>query len=302
MTNSRFRSLLVPLVATTLLWTGGTASAQNASSLQARHGSLQQALAQSPFQRPLVLEATASTHVPKGDIYAVIEEPFSTLGSTLRKPQHWCDVLMLQLNVKRCEIKGAGEQPTLQVAIGKKVEQPLKDAILVDFNFALRAAQPDYLSVKINAPEGPLGTRDYDLTLEAVPVDARRSFIHMSYSYENGMTARLATRAYLATSGRDKIGFSVARRDNDGQPVYVGGMQGVAERNAMRYFLAIEAFLDSQSAPPEQRVDKRLRGWFEATERYPRQLHEMDMADYLKMKRRQLQPSSMIGALFSPGG
>jgi hypothetical protein len=212
-----------------------------------------------------------------------------------------CDVLMLHLNVKRCEVAANGGQRTLQVAIGRKVEQPLGDAFRVDFDYRVRSAQPNYLSVEIHAPDGPLDTSNYRLTLEAVPVDARRSFLHMSYSYANGLSARLATRAYLATSGRHKVGFTVMRTDEAGQPVYVGGMQGVAERNAMRYFLAIDAFLDAESAPPDQRADKRLRSWFSATERHARQLHEMDLADYLKMKRRQLQPL-WLGAFHDPAG
>ncbi len=279
------------LALVTLAAAPGSVAAQTALALQAQHGSLQSALAQSPFQRPMVLRANASAEKPQGNVYAVVDHAFAAVGNAFQQPAHWCDVLMLQLNVKRCEVAAGSGTQKLKVAIGKKGEQLLKDVFRVDFDYAVRAAQPDYLSVRIHAPAGPLGTSDYQLTLEAVPVDAQRSFIHMSYSYANGLSARLATRAYLATAGRDKVGFSIERRDSNGQPVYVGGIQGVAERNAMRYFLALEAFLAAQSAPPEQQADKRLRSWFSATERYPRQLHEMDMADYLKMKRRQLQPS-----------
>jgi hypothetical protein len=269
--------------------TAGGACAQDAPSLRARHEQMQQALAQSPFRRPLLVQANASAESPRGNVYAVINHSFDRVGRAFQEPAHWCDVMMLQLNVKRCEVTAEPGQPRLQVAIGKKVEQPLKDAIRVGFDYAVRASQPDYLSVQINAPEGPLGTRDYRLTLEAVPIDAQRSFLAMSYSYANGLTAQLATRAYLATSGRNKVGFTIVRRDEAGQPVFVGGVQGVAERNAMRYFLAIEAFLDAApTASPIQQTEARLRGWFSATERYPRQLHEMEMPDYLAMKRRQL--------------
>lgn len=272
-----------------LLWTAGQAAAQDGPVLRARHEQMQQALAQSPFRRPLVVQANASAESPRGNVYAVINHSFDRVGSAFQEPAHWCDVLMLQLNVKQCEVAVDTGRPRLQVAIGKKVEQPLRDAFKVAFDYAVRASQPDYLSVQINAPEGPLGTRDYRLTLEAVPIDAQHSFLHMSYSYANGLTAQLATTAYLATSGRNKVGFTILRRDEAGQPVFVGGVQGVAERNAMRYFLAIEAFLDAQSAgSPAQQAEARLRGWFSAAERYPRQLHEMEMPDYLAMKRRQL--------------
>jgi hypothetical protein len=61
----------------------------------------------------------------------------------------------------------------------------------------------------------------------------------------------------------------------------------VVERNTMRYYLAIEAFLGALAAPPQARFEKRLRDWFAAAERYPRQLHEMEQGEYLDMKRKE---------------
>jgi hypothetical protein len=57
----------------------------------------------------------------------------------------------------------------------------------------------------------------------------------------------------------------------------------------MRYYLAIDAHLNSLSAPPREQLDTRLRDWFVSTERYPRQLHEMDELEYLSMKRREYE-------------
>ena len=94
-------------------------------------------------------------------------------------------------------------------------------------------------------------------------------------------------RVYLGTSGRDKVGFSRVAGEQDGEPRYIGGMRGLVERNTMRYYLAIEAYLGALSAPPAQRVEKSLRDWFAAAERFPRQLHEMDLGNYLAMKRRE---------------
>ena len=65
-----------------------------------------------------------------------------------------------------------------------------------------------------------------------------------------------------------------------------GGVRGVVERNTMRYYLAIDAYLD---APGPQGREKRLGEWFDDTERYARQLHEMDRDDYLAMKRSEFQ-------------
>jgi hypothetical protein len=61
------------------------------------------------------------------------------------------------------------------------------------------------------------------------------------------------------------------------------------ERNTMRYYLAIEAYLGATSAPPPEQQEKRLRDWFAATERYALQLHEIERDDYLAMKRHELQ-------------
>src|SRR5204863_912726 len=133
------------------------------------------------------------------------------------------------------------------------------------------------------------GTRDYRIVLEAIPIEGDRTFIHLSYSYSTGAMGRMAMQMYLGSAGKDKIGFTVTGTQAGGQPAHVGGMRGVVERNSMRYYLAIEAFLGALSAPQQAQLDKRLRDWFAATERYPRQLHEMDQAQYLELKRKDYQ-------------
>ena len=67
----------------------------------------------------------------------------------------------------------------------------------------------------------------------------------------------------------------------------VSGMRGAVERNTMRYYLAIEAFLGALSAPPGTRMESALRAWFAATETYSRQLHEIPESEYLAMKRKE---------------
>jgi hypothetical protein len=75
---------------------------------------------------------------------------------------------------------------------------------------------------------------------------------------------------------------------------YVGGLRGVVERNAMRYYLAIEAHLGALSAPPGARPERSMREWFAATERYPRQLHEIGRAEYLEMKRVEYGRDALV--------
>jgi hypothetical protein len=132
-----------------------------------------------------------------------------------------------------------------------------------------------------------VGTRDYRITLEAVPLDKGRTFMHLSYSYVIGGMGRFAMQAYLSTAGAHKVGFSVTGKDENGQPIYIGGVRGALERNVMRYYLAIDAHLVSLGAPPEQQLEKRLDTWFNSSERYAKQLHEMDRSEYIALKRSE---------------
>jgi hypothetical protein len=71
----------------------------------------------------------------------------------------------------------------------------------------------------------------------------------------------------------------------DGTPQLIAGARGMMERNTMRYFLAIDAYLGALSAPVDGRMEKSLRDWYAGSERHRRQLHEMEQAEYLAMKR-----------------
>jgi len=64
-------------------------------------------------------------------------------------------------------------------------------------------------------------------------------------------------------------------------------MRVVVERNTMRYYLAIDAFLGAVATPPASQLQKRLNSWFTATEQYPRQLKEIDRTAYIDMKRSE---------------
>ncbi len=263
------------------------ADADSAGSLRAQYGVLQEQLSHNPFQRPLYMDSSEMPGGVTGGIYALINYPFATVGAALNSPAHWCDILMLHLNTKYCRAATARQGSILKVNIGKKYDQPLDEAYPVEFAYRVAAKTPNYLQVKLNADEGPLSTRDYRIMLEAIPLEGGRTFIHLSYSYAYGLVGRLAMQVYLGTIGRNKVGFTVVGKQADGQPLHVGGMRGVAERNTMRYYLAIEAFLGALSAPPQARLEKRLHDWFAAVERYPRQLHEMEQDKYLDMKRKE---------------
>ena len=157
-------------------------------------------------------------------------------------------------------------------------------AFELNFQFRIASATPDYFDAKLSSGKGPFGTRNYLISLEGIPLENGKSFIHFSYAYDQSAATRAATQSYLATFGRGKVGFTVVGKQPSGEAELVGGMLGLVERNAMRYFLAVDAY----SGAPDD-VEKRLALWYAATEKYPRQLHDLSEAEYLKFKRMDLQ-------------
>ena len=283
---------LLPAALLCTLATALPAQAQNAVSLKARHAALQQQLAHNQFRRPLYLESSENSGNLKGDVYALVEQPYAVVGPALQGMDHWCDILILHLNVKSCR---ASTPNTLSLNVGRKFDRPSADEYLLEFLYRVVTAAPGYLQVALSAEEGPMGTSNYRILLEVVELDAGRCFLHMSYSFANGMAARVAIHLYLATIARDKVGFSIVGSEADGQPIYIAGTRGVVERNTMRYYLAIEAYLGSLSAPAPAQVEKRLNDWFAGIERYPRQLHELERAEYLAMKHKEIQRQQAQG-------
>ena len=257
--------------------------------LRAKYEELRPKLSDNHFQKPLYLESSESPNgAIAGDVYAVIDQPFATAAPALSAANGWCDILLLPANTKYCRASAGGQGSVLNVRIGRKADSPVEQAYKVDFAHKVIDQTDNHLQVQLSAEQGPLGTRNYRIVLEAIPLEQNRTFIHLSYSYSVGSMGRFAMQMYLGSAGKDKVGFTVVGGQG-GQQALVGGMRGVIERNSMRYYLGIEAYLGALSAPPEARLEKRLTDWFQATERYPRQLHEMDQAAYLGMKRQDYQ-------------
>ena len=259
-----------------------------AAALRAKHAELGAQLRQNQFKRPLVLDSVEQTKGLKGDIYGVVDYPFEVVNAALNNPGHWCDVMILHINTKYCHAVAGPAGATLKINIGKKTPEALAMAPRVEFNYSVAASSADYLDIMLNAKDGPLGTSDYRIHLEAVALTASRTFLHLTYSYAVNIGGRLAMQTYLGTIARDKVGFTVTGKQADGAPAYIAGVRGLVERNTMRYFLAIDTFLESTRAAPALQLEQRLQNWFTAVEQYPRQLHEVDRPAYLAMKRAEV--------------
>ncbi len=264
-----------------------TASEPGAAALLEKHSALARQLAENAYRRPLFLESSEGSNTVSGNAYAVLDSPFNTVSATFKSPHQWCEMLILHINTKYCHAGSDGSPSMLKVSVGKKTPQELEDAYSLQFAYRLAAASPGYLAAQLQADKGPLGTSNYRIELQAVPLPGGKTFMHMRYSYGYGVASRLAMQGYLATAGSGKVGFTQIPRGPG--TAYVEGMRGTVERNTMRYYLAIEAYLASLDKPAAQQLELRLSHWFDATEQYARQLHEVDKDSYLTMKRAEYQ-------------
>lgn len=289
----RARPVVLSLLGMVLLCGKADAQLDDAGRLLERHAQLGEQLANNQFARPLVLQSSDLGDQLKGEVYVQLEQPFSVVAAQLQSMSQWCDVLILHLNVKSCRPARVAAADTIKLSVGRKAEQPLANAYPFDFIYQVKANRTDFMQVQMTAADGPLGTRNYFIEMQLVALDEQRSFLHLSYAYDYGLAAQAAMQWYLATIGRDKVGFSIIGNDSAGQPIYQGDMRGVVERNTMRYYLALEAYLGALTGTAGERQEQRLNDWQSAVERYPRQLHELERAEYLAMKHTEIRRQNM---------
>ncbi len=55
----------------------------------------------------------------------------------------------------------------------------------------------------------------------------------------------------------------------------------------MRFYLALQAWLDVRDLPAQEQLLARLERWFDLTDAYLRQLRELDRETYLDQKQRE---------------
>jgi hypothetical protein len=257
--------------------------------LTGQYKALNSELQNNQFKRPLILKSTELPNALKGELYAVLDYPFEQVNGAINNPNHWCDALILHINVKYCRAVKGNVGTTLNINLGKKYEQLLVDTYKTKLNYESIAKAANYLSLEMKAAEGPLGTKDYRILVEAIPVNNKQTFLHFTYAYSFGLSGRLAMKAYLATVGKDKVGFSIESTQANGAPNYIQGVRGVVERNTMRYYLAIDAYLAALNDAPENQQEKRFEHWFDSTEEFAQQLHEVERTEYFTMKRKETE-------------
>ena len=217
-----------------------------------------------------------------GEIRARIEHPFELVSRALAASREWCAFAILHPNVKGCICERGAEGERVVIFAGPKRGSTLEDAYPIRYTFAAPTVTPQRVEIRLNASLGPLKTRDYEFAILAEPAGERTTRLVVRYAYRPSLESKLATTGYLATVGAGKHGFTVVGKDGEGRPVYVGGIRGIVERNAMRQLLAIQAYLDTRAAAQRDRA--RFERFHDLTERHAEQLRELDRNEYLQLK------------------
>lgn len=234
------------------------------------------------------------------EVLGFLPYPFDAVAGSLAAPADWCGFVPLHFNIKACA-HGAGDgEPFLVLYSGRKGYEAAGDAYRFEYGFHARLVRGDWVQVELRAERGPLGTRDHRITVEALPVEGG-TFVRVGTSHVPSALSRAATAVYVATLGRGKVGFT---REPGGEalpPAPVGGMRGIVERNGVRYYLALSAFLGNRDAAPEDRFEAALRTWFDLAARYP-ELYETDWESYRETKRREREGRLELQRALEAGG
>jgi hypothetical protein len=234
-------------------------------------------------ENPFYLEAENRHKVESGEAVLVFPQQINDIADTLSSPNSWCEILPLHINVKACTYSKSSNVMTIY--LGRKFYQDPEDAYQLEYNFST-IKQDDYFAFVAVAEEGPLGTSDYHIEFEVIPV-AGKSFGRIHVSDHQSWISSKAMHIYLSTKGADKQGIKVVGHDEQGHPIYSKGESAVAERNLLRYYFAFAAYFDSATEPDaNKRHEKQMKYWYDQTEKFP-QLHEISREEYLDEKRRE---------------
>ena len=289
MIEQRTKVVLV-ILASTFLWAPLTeaadAQAAAATLLQAKYRQHQAQLLAQPLL-PVTIDAAQAGGRLRGDVYVTLDYPYAQVVDTLRRGSNWCEIAPLHLNVKACTHEARHGATRLTFYSGRKHFQPPEAARPFVYELREQVYSPDYFRVVLTPDTAARDAEQNHILAEAIPLGRGQAFLHVQYSFKYSLWMRLAAGSYFATLGRSKTGFSVTGTDRHGRPVRATGIHGAVERNAVRYYLALQAYLSTRDVAEPERQERQLSRWFDLTEQYAAQLRELDRAEYLSSKRRE---------------
>lgn len=230
------------------------------------------------------LASAEQDEVISAEVSSTLPHPFEQVSAALSRPENWCRFMPLHFNIKACTHQPLPQGHLVNIYSGRKHYQAPDDSYHMAYRFEVAQQDEQQLVLQLSAPRGPASTRDYRIEITALRT-AQHTLLHIRTSYVPSVFSSMLTGSYLATLGRDKIGFSRVAKDGEEHPVK--GVRGVIERNVMRYHLAIDAFLATSNPSGTSAHEAMLGYWFDHNDSYPQQLHEMPRQEYLAIKRRE---------------
>lgn len=232
----------------------------------------------------ITLTSAEQGEVLSAEVSSILQYPFGKVAAALAQAENWCQFMPLHFNIKACTYAPRTGGEVLTLYSGRKYYESPEDSFKMAYRFEILRQDDAQLSLRLSADQGPAGTHDYRIELDALQVE-EGTLLHIQSSYKPSMLSSLLTSTYLATLGRDKVGFS--HIEQNGETQLVQGIRGVIERNVMRYQLAVAVFLSTQNLPAPSRREAQMARWFKQNDSYPHQLHEMTKIEYLNSKRRE---------------
>ena len=264
--------IAVVLVSATLVWCNPVHAITHAE-MQSRYQDYLAAL--EPDSLPFTLSSTEKRGIVSVGVTTFMPDiSFDLFAERLTMISEWCEFVPLHLNIKACRFDEKDGQSRLGFYVGVKGHLTPDEADLLVLNFDSKI-EDSVMSVDFAAESGPYGSSEIAFELRAIEGNGG-VYLEFDLSSRPGLIEGLA-KLYLATVARHKVGFSVVGKTWSGETKYVGGQRGGSERNIVRYLLAIQTYFETLDIEPEEeRYRRRLEHWFDYTEKYKRQLHEMD--------------------------
>ncbi|MEN8169233.1 MAG: hypothetical protein ABFS08_03335 [Pseudomonadota bacterium] len=254
------------------------------ASLLERYHKLKNGLSSTLPGTHISLTSSEQSKELSAEVSSILHHPFEMVAGALAEVESWCQFMPLHFNIKACTNETRNGEDFLTLYSGRKSYQSPEDSYKMDYRYKIIQHDEKQLSLRLNAEQGPANTHDYRIEIDALRVE-EGTVLRIYSAYQPSLLSSILTRGYLTTLGRDKVGFS--RIEQDGESHLVQGIRGIIERNVMRYHLAIDTFLSTQALPETTRHKAALASWFRQNDGYHQQLHEMEQADYLKIKHRE---------------
>jgi len=240
---------------------------------------------------PLTFETTYIDGQGSTHLYLLSDISYTSFAQFFGK-NTWCEALILQIHIKACL---QHSNNLLDIYLGTDDYAEPDDVFKFEYVVNKRELSSDYLQLSMTAQDGPLDSKNYRINLEIIPTVDGKSFIHFHFQAFYGFFIRTTISTYLLTAGRNKVGFSILNPTSTGQFKYLTGMEGILERNAIRYVLAFLAYLEVN--PKEENknwLDDSLQRWHRYTEKFYQQLYEISLDDYRQLKKAEYKNQLML--------